>query len=83
MFPGPFFFFILMALFLVVVAPLWIVFHYITKWSDAKDDEPEEGKVLVDKADLEAMRDTAEKLDDRLANLEKLLDADAPGWREK
>ena len=77
------FFFVLMILFLVVVAPLWIIFHHITKWKRMKLVTPADGQVLVDKGTLDSLRHSAESLDGRLRNLEKLLDADSPGWREK
>ncbi len=76
-------FFVLMVIFLVMVAPLWIIFHYITKWKRMKAATPADGQILVDKGALDSLRHSAESLDGRLRNLEKLLDADTPGWRKK
>ena len=77
------FFFVLAIVFLVTVVPLWIVFHYITRWKQMKTPSPANGQVAVDKAALAELRNSAETLEDRIRNLEKLLDGEAPGWREK
>ena len=75
--------FISIILILTVIIPLWIVFHYITRWKQMKGQELEEGKVAVDKETLEGLSQTAKKLEGRVTNLETLLDAEAPGWRDK
>lgn len=82
MFVGSFSF-IMMVLLLTIVVPLWIVFHYITRWKQMKNEEPGEGRVVVDRETLEGLAATATKLEDRVATLETLLDAEAPGWRGK
>jgi len=64
-------------LFMVIVAPLWLIFHYVTLWRTQKHS----GR--IDQASLGDMWGTAHKLEGRVAALEKLLDAEAPGWREK
>ena len=64
-------------LFMVIVAPLWLIFHYVTVWKTQRNA----GR--ADPGALNTMSDTARRLEDRVANLEKLLDAEAPGWRSK
>ena len=64
-------------LFMVIVAPLWLIFHYVTLWKTQRNA----GR--ADLGGLNAMSDTARRLEDRVAALEKLLDAEAPGWRSK
>jgi phage shock protein B len=64
-------------LFMVIVAPLWLIFHYVTVWKTQRNA----GR--ADPSALNGMRDTARRLEDRVAALEKLLDAEAPGWRSK
>ena len=81
MFVGSFSF-IMMVLLLTIVVPLWIVFHYITRWKQMKNEEPGEGRIVVDRETLEDLAATATKLEDRVATLETLLDAEAPGWRD-
>jgi phage shock protein B len=63
-------------LFMVIVAPLWLIFHYKTRWKDQKTGGSGDEKA---KKELWAV---AQRLEGRVANLEKLLDAEAPGWRE-
>jgi phage shock protein B len=63
-------------LFMVIVAPLWLIFHYKTLW---KTQQTKNG---ADEKTVQEMRVIAERLEGRIANLEKLLDAEAPGWRE-
>ncbi len=75
--------FIPLVLFLVVVLPVWIVFHYLTKWKLMKAGELGEGRVAVDRKELKQMSDTAKKLEQRIASLEKILDEEAPGWRNR
>ena len=64
-------------LFMVIVAPLWLIFHYVTVWKTQRNA----GR--ADSGALNAMSDTAHRLESRIAALEKLLDAEAPGWRSK
>ena len=69
--------FILGVLFLTVVAPVWIVAHYVTRWRTAKTLSAEDEKVL---AEVWASTD---KMESRIRNLERILDAEHPGWREE
>lgn len=63
-------------LFMVVVAPLWIIFHYRgRKRESAQLGADERGA-------LEALTRAAERMETRIAALEKILDAEAPRWRE-
>lgn len=62
---------------LTIVAPLWIVFHYVTRWRTSKTMTKEDEKILRD------LWQTAERMETRVANLERILDAEAPGWRSK
>lgn len=67
--------FILGILFLVVVAPIWIVAHYATRWRTARMLSREHERALAD------LWETARRMEARTANLERILDAEAPGWR--
>ena len=64
-------------LFMVIVAPLWLIFHYVTVWKTQRNA----GR--ADQGAMNAMSETARRLETRVAALEKLLDAEAPGWRSK
>ena len=70
-------FFILAIIALTVVAPVWIVFHYATRWRLAKNLTGEDEKLLTDLWRL------AEKTEARIKTLERILDADTPDWRDR
>jgi len=61
----------------VVVAPLWIIFHYATKMKAQKIMKPE------DETNIGELRRSAEKIEDRIKSLERILDAEVPGWRTR
>ncbi len=64
-------------IFLAVVAPLWIIAHYMTRWRTAKTLSSDEEVMLSD------LWENAAKMENRLHTLEQILDAEAPGWRTK
>lgn len=64
-------------LFAVVVAPIWLFLHYGSRWRQAKLLTTESERTLAEMADL------ADKMQSRIENLERLLDATAPDWRKK
>ncbi len=66
-----------MTLFLTVVVPVWIVFHYITIWRREKRQRRQEKTSYMD---LQAQ---AERMEDRLDAIESILDTDAPQWRSR
>lgn len=69
--------FILGILFLTVVAPLWIVFHYVSRWRKNRKLSTEDERVMGE------LYDTARRMEGRIASLERVLDAEAPGWRTR
>ena len=64
-------------LLVVVVLPLWIIFHYAARMKEQKIMKPEDENNLGD------MRKSAERLEDRLRSLERILDDEVPGWRNR
>jgi phage shock protein B len=68
-------FFVLGILFLVVVTPLWIIFHYITVWRSARRLSGDDEKALGE------LWQSARRMEGRIEALEKVLDSEAPGWR--
>jgi phage shock protein B len=64
-------------LFLVIVAPIWIIAHYTTRWRMAKSLSPEDEKQFAE------LWRIAERMDERMANLERILDAEAPEREEQ
>lgn len=72
-----FFFSIIVATFAVIVLPIWIIAHYATRWRTSK---------VITNADeqlLSELWETARKMEDRIRNLERILDEDSPHWRER
>ncbi len=70
-------------IFLAVVAPLWIFFHYLTKWKQMKQAGAAEGQTVVDQRELRRLREAAARLEERIESLETILDAETPDWRDK
>lgn len=64
-------------LFMVIVAPLIIIFHYTTKWKQSKNLTSEDEKILTE------LWDSAERIESRIKNIERILDADSPDWRAR
>jgi len=62
-------------LFIVVVAPLWIIAHYTTRWRVARRLGDEDEKALGE------LWQSAKRMEARIEALERVLDAEAPGWR--
>ena len=59
------------------VLPLWIVFHYVTKW------KKEKGLSAQDESYLGDLRVHADKLEQRLSTMERILDEEVPDWRQR
>ena len=71
------FFFPVIVIFMAVVLPIWIIAHYMTKWRTVRTLSSSEEKMLTE------LWDSAVKMETRIKNLERILDAEAPDWREK
>ena len=63
-------------LFLTVCLPLWIIFHYVTKWKMSKGLSPEDEKMLSE------VWESANRMEERITTLERILDIEAPSWRK-
>jgi phage shock protein B len=59
-------------LFLVIVAPIWIIAHYVTRWRMAKTLSPEDEKQF---AELWRM---AERMEGRIDSIERILESEGP-----
>lgn len=64
-------------IFLVIVAPIWIAFHYTTKRKKS------EGLSAEDHTRLQQLSSNIDRMADRVSNLESILDSEAPQWRNK
>jgi phage shock protein B len=63
--------------FMTVVLPLIIIFHYVTKWKATKGLSDDEQRLLED-----LWRDS-QGMESRLNALETILDDEVPDWRKK
>src|SRR3546814_14717570 len=52
----------------------WLIFHYVTRWKTAATLTTDDERLLDD------LHETARRLDDRLATIERILAADNPDW---
>jgi len=64
-------------IFMVIVAPIWLILHYRSKRQVSQGLSEEE---YVQLSDLSEM---ADKMADRIKTLEAILDAETPDWRSK
>jgi phage shock protein B len=55
----------------------WLIFHYMTKWKQAKT------LTVGDEQLLDELHDVARKLDDRLCTIERIMTAENPNWRQQ
>jgi len=62
--------------FIVVLGPIWTVMHYRAKARAGLQPSPQ------DAAAYEQLSQIAARMETRIATLERILDAEAPGWRQ-
>lgn len=63
--------------FLTIVAPIWIIAHYITRWRTAKTLSSEDEKLLAE------LWESAERMERRINSVERILDTDGDTWRKQ
>ncbi len=68
---------ILLIVFIVIPAPLFIVLHFITKWKQSREMSGGDEKMLEDLWVL------AQRLEARFESLEIILDGESSDWRKK
>jgi len=54
----------------------WLIFHYVTKWKQAKT------LTVGDEQLLDELHDMARRLDDRMCTIERIMTAENPEWRQ-
>ncbi len=70
-------FFVLGIVLLTVVAPMWIRHHYQARLAGEQARRGEDARTINE---LKAL---ADRLENRVATLERVLDAEAPDWRKR
>ena len=64
-------------LFLIFVAPLWIIMHY-------RSERRSQSMLTADeRTELERLAVAAEEMQARIETLESILDAETPDWRRR
>lgn len=71
------FLFVPMIIFLTIVVPIWITLHYRSLNNSSRALSNEDRKAL------EEMLETVDRMTDRIVNLEAILDAERPDWRNE
>jgi phage shock protein B len=66
-----------MVVFMVIVAPIWIVMHYRSK------SQVSQGLTDSEYQQLSELSEMADIMADRIKALEAILDAETPDWRSK
>tara|TARA_B110000305_G_scaffold38613_1_gene39431 strand:+ start:315 stop:557 length:243 start_codon:yes stop_codon:yes gene_type:complete len=69
-------FFVPVVIFLLVVAPIWIIVHYKSKANVVN------GLSAGERTELNEMIEVANKMAARIETLESILDVETPGWKE-
>lgn len=69
--------FVLSILVVTIVLPLWIIFHFISRWRAQRGLSAQDERLLAE------LWETSNRLEGRIHALERILDAEAPGWRNK
>lgn len=64
-------------IFLIFVAPIWLILHYRSK------KQVSQGLSGEEHASLQELADKAEKMSERIQTLEAILDNEAPEWRNR
>jgi phage shock protein B len=64
-------------IFLAVVAPVWIIAHYTTRWKATKALSSDEEQML------EELWKSSERMEQRINALERILDAEVTDWRKQ
>jgi phage shock protein B len=64
-------------IFMLLVAPIWLILHYKSKRQVSQGFSEEEYTQLSELSEL------ADKMTDRIKTLEAILDAETPDWRNK
>jgi phage shock protein B len=60
---------------IVILGPIWVTFHYVNKGRAGRSLN------AADAALLDQMTATAQRLEQRVATLERILDTETPAWR--
>ncbi len=63
--------------FMILVAPIWIIMHYRTAGKKSV------GLSVDEQQSLDELAEIADSMEERISTLESILDAETPDWRAK
>ncbi len=66
-----------LVVFMVFVAPIWLIMHYRSK------KQVSQGLSETELRSLQNLSEKAEVMTERIQTLESILDAEAPDWRNR
>lgn len=66
-----------LVVFMIFVAPIWLILHYRSKRKTSS------GLSQEDYQRLEKLSERAESMQKRVDTLERILDAESPAWRRR
>lgn len=67
--------FSLLTMVFMVLVPIALVVFLVGRWRSSRGLSTDEQRLVTE------LRETAERLNSRIATLERVLDAEVPGWR--
>jgi phage shock protein B len=62
---------------LTILIPLIVVLHFITKWKQSREISGDDERMLED------MYEMSQRMEERIAALETILEDELPDWRKK
>lgn len=62
---------------LTIVVPLALILHFVTKWKQSREISGDDEELL------EELYTQSQRMEERLATLEKILDVELPEWRNR
>jgi phage shock protein B len=62
---------------LTIVVPLALILHFVTKWKQSREISGDDEQLL------EELYTQSQRMEDRLATLENILDDELPEWRNR
>lgn len=69
--------FVITVIFMVIVLPIIVIMHYVTKWKATRGLSQDEEQLLED------LWKSSQAMESRLNSLETILDDQSPEWRRK
>ncbi len=66
-----------LAIIVLFIGLPWLIFHYVTKWKSTASLSGDDEKLL------DELHDMARRLDDRMCTIERIMNAENPGWQQQ